>query len=388
MQKLGLTRAQLAAYHDTLRSSHTRSVEVEVLNLDGQEVARLAPRLLDGQVTVDLDAEVTRTLTLSLLDPNHKLDFDSDSPDDGALYADRMLRVTYTVRVPGVGLVDCVVFTGPIIKLDRNADVVSVEAHGKERMALGELWRPLNIKKGTKKTEAVRTILERTGERRFAFPDLKTRIPTRRSLDRFTPGWTHARKIAESMNLQLYYPGNGVCVLRDWPSKVMYTFSTGNGGDVLSDIAISNNMDDFKNVVLAVGAKPKGSKHRVRYAAVASGILAPGRMGRNGQPRYMVEQIEDDNLRSVAECKRRAERVLEDRLAQMVEVTFDALPIPHLDPGDKVRVKTTGDGGGQDGDVVTFRLRRFTIPLGTDGDPVMSVGYLKKTYPNRRAIRR
>ena len=382
MQRLGLTTTELRKYHDTLRTSHTRTVTVQVLRLDGTPVTTITPQLLDGQVVVDADADVTRTLTLSFLDPNHTLQFDSESPDDGALYADRMLRVTYTVLVPALGEhVDCVVFTGPLVKLDRNGDVVSIEAHGKERLALGELWRPLTLKKGTKKVEALRTIMERTGETRFALPKVAVRLPKRRSLDRMTPAWVHARKIANSMNRQLFYPGNGVCTMRRWPARPCFTFTNGSNGTVVSDVAVSNTMDDFRNVVLVVGGKPKGSKKRVRHVATATGLLSPARLGRNGAKRYMVERIEDDNVRSKREARRRAERVLDDRLTSMVEVTFDSLPIPHLDPGDKVRVDTGND-------VVTFRLRRFTLPLGTDGDPVMTVGYLKKTYPNRRAIRR
>lgn len=382
MQRLGLTAAQLREYHATLSTSHTRTVTVQVLRLDGTPVTVLTPRILDGQVVVDADAEVSRTLTMSFLDPAHALQFDSESPDDGALYADRMLRVTYTVLVPALGAhVECVVFTGPLVKLDRSGDVVSVEAHGKERLALGELWQPLNLKKGTKKVEAVRTIMERTGETRFALPQLATRLPKGKSLDRMTPAWTHARKIANSMARQLFYPGNGVCTMRRWPARPCFTFTYGDGGYVCSDVAISNTTDDFRNVVLVVGGKPKGSKKRVRYTATATGLLSPARLGRNGAKRYLVERIEDDNVRSKQEARRRAERVLNDRLMSVVEVTFDSLPVPHLDPGDIVRVNT---GGG----TITFRLRRFTLPLGTDGDPVMSVGYLRKTYPNRRAIRR
>jgi hypothetical protein len=63
-------------------------------------------------------------------------------------------------------------------------------------------------------------------------------------------------------------------------------------------------------------------------------------------------------------------------------VTFDSLPIPHLDEHDLVRVETPK------GDVVTFRLQQFTLPLTTEGAPPMTVGYLRKTVPNRKRIRR
>jgi hypothetical protein len=34
-----------------------------------------------------------------------------------------------------------------------------------------------------------------------------------------------------------------------------------------------------------------------------------------------------------------------------------------------------------------FRLVKFTIPLAPNGDPVMSVGYLKRLTPRKQAIR-
>src|SRR5690606_33235533 len=99
MLTLGLTSNERRAFEEALRSSHTRKIEVEVLNLDGKRLSTISSQLLDGQVNVDLDADVSRSLTLSFLDPAHALNFDTDSPDDGAVYADRMLRVRYGVHV-------------------------------------------------------------------------------------------------------------------------------------------------------------------------------------------------------------------------------------------------------------------------------------------------
>lgn len=384
MQRMDLRASEFQAYLRTLRNSHTRQIDVEVLNLSGEVLTHITPQITDGQITVDLKAEVTRTLTLSFLDPHHQLNFDSESPDDGALYADRMIRVRWVVFVPELNRrVRCTVFVGPIVKLDRNSDLVNVEAHGKERLALGALWRPLTIKKRTQKVDAIRTIMDRTGETRYAMPDLpNARMPVTRSLDRFSSPWTHARKIARGMTRQLYYDGRGVLVLRRFPTgPPQFTWNTGEEGEVVGDVAISNTMDDFKNVVHVLGGKPKGQKARVSATATAKWALSPNNLGRNGQPRYLVEKIEDASLTSKRECQDLADRTLEDRVMSTVEVTFDSIPIPMLDPGDKVRVQT-------DDFSATFRLARFTLPLGSDGTPVMNVGYTRKTYPNRRAIRR
>src|SRR5690606_36310250 len=138
VQRMDLTGAELRAFTRALRSTHERRVRVSVQNLNGETLSTLTNRILDGQVTGDLSADVTRTLTMSILDPNHSLNFDTDSPDDGALFMDRMLKVHYAVRVDELSRwVSVPVFTGPITRLDRKGDVVDVEAQGKEALAMG-----------------------------------------------------------------------------------------------------------------------------------------------------------------------------------------------------------------------------------------------------------
>lgn len=382
MMNLGLTATERSAYEKALRSSHVRHIDVDVLNLDGDVLSSISPVLLGGQVSVDLDAEVTRSASLQFLDPRHALNFDTDSPDDGALYADRMIRVRYGVEVADLSrTVWATVFVGPVTKLSRADDVVNVEAQGKEALVRGAIWRPLTLKKGARVTDAIRTLMrERGGETRFDFPTVSTRLPKARSLDRLTEIWAVAKSLARSLNRQLFYNGAGVLVLRSAPNSVVYTFTTGTGGDTLTVPNVDYELGDVKNVVEVKGQPPTGKKGRVRGVATApaSHPLSPKRLGRKDAPRYLVESIEDSSIRSDAAAARRAKDLLEDRLREVVSVSFDALPIPHLDPGDLVRVKT-------DAFTATFRLRQFSIPLSPDGNGVMPVGYLKRTSPRRRS---
>lgn len=393
MQKLGLTTKERRAFHDALRSSHTRRVLVEVTDLNGDTIASVNNRVLDGQVTVDYRADVTRALNLTLLDPTYSLNFDSDSPDDGAVFADRMIRVTLSYDVPDLDdRVNVPVFLGPVTKLSRSGQVVEIEAQGKESLALGAIWHPTTLKKGMQKVDAIRTLLRRrAGETRFSIPDVGGRLPKTISLNRYDSPWHASRKIARGMDRHLFYDGAGVATLRHLPQKPVWTFREGTGGDVVGAVEVSYEMSNVKNVVIVVGGKPKGAKKRVRAQAVAerSHALSPQRLGRfvgRGEnreriERRLVEVINDDSIRSESEAERKARRVLNDRLRATVEVSFDALPIPHLDPGDLVAVQT-------DDVTVEFRLKQFVIPLGVSGAPSMSVGYLKNVRPKRRRIRR
>ena len=113
MIDLGLTKAQDDAYRAALVTSHRIRTKVLVLDANEAPVKGLVPQVLSGAVTVEASAAVSRSLSMTLLDPNHKLTFDSASPADGALYADNFVQVTYGVET-SLGWVDVPVFTGPV----------------------------------------------------------------------------------------------------------------------------------------------------------------------------------------------------------------------------------------------------------------------------------
>src|SRR5881397_1996445 len=137
MQSLGLNGADLAAYGDALAADHTLSIELRVLNLSNGIITTIRPVADSGQVNIDADADVTRSATLTFLDESRALQFDSDSPADGAVYFDNMIQIRHRIVIPATGArVSCPVFTGPIVKFDRTANEVSIEMQGKEALAL------------------------------------------------------------------------------------------------------------------------------------------------------------------------------------------------------------------------------------------------------------
>lgn len=394
MLPLGLTGAEQRALHRTLADSHSVRVDVAVTDLNGDVLSRLDPDAISGQVNVDADAPVTRSLTMSILDPSHSLALDSDSPADGALYLDRMLHVVYSVKVPTLGWVDVPVFTGPVTKVDRAGELVNVECQGKEALALGAFWYPMTLKKGHDKVGAIRTILrDRAGENRFDFPDLAARLHRTASFGRQSVPWTEARRIARSMNRQLFYDGRGVCRLRAYPGHG-FTFRSGDGGLIVGAPQVAYSTERVRNAVWVKGGKPKGvatdddpntpapkSVPDVQFRDVASPShpLSPVRLGRNGVSRFLLEVIENPRIRSRAEAKRVARRRLNDLLMEAVDVTFESLPVPHLEPMDIIRV-TTREA------TVQVRLRSYSLPLVVGEN--MSVGFHKLVSVPRRRNRR
>lgn len=400
MYRAGLQGSELREFHQALRSHHSLRVRIYVLSIDGEHMADLSQVFEDGQVDIDADAEITRSATVSFADKGRTMDFDSDSPNDGALFANRMLRIEYRVKVDALNeWVEIPVFTGPVTKLDRSGDSVNVEAQSKEILAMGAAWNPMDVKKGVPKVDAIRRIMrERGGEDKFDLPDLHARLPKTVPLGRESSPWAVCQGIAASMDKQLFYDGAGRLQLRQPPGNTVFTFSGGDGGELRSEPQVAFSTDNVANIVWVKGGKPKATRRKnetraefetrqeklrgIRYYETAprSHPLSPWRLGRTNAPRFLLEVVENDKIRSEAEARKVAGRILNHRLDEAVDVTFDSLVIPHLEPGDKVSVQT-------DIFSMAFRLRQFSIPLRHDG--TQSIGFLKRAnLPVRRPNRR
>lgn len=372
-----------AGFEAALVASHSIRTRVEALDLGMNPVGQtLTSALLDGQVNVDADAEVTRSLTVSLLDRDRMLGLDSTNPSEGAVYADRMLRVWYGVRAPLGDWQEVPLFTGPAVKMSRDGAVVSVECQGKEALARGSsVWRTMNFEKHDRKRDVIRAVMRALGERHFSFEELPGKLPGPRSLTPEDDPWEFVQRLADSMNAQLYYDGYGRLRLRRILPRSVWTFRTGTGGTILDAPKVSHEAD-AKNAVRVVGKKPKGAKEKVRAQAVAPAThpLSLKRPVAGGEEVriYRAAFVEDSSIGSKREAQRVANRTLKQLLVASVSVEFSSLVVPHLDPGDVVTVQTA-DFTAQ------TRLAKFTVPLNSSA--TMSVGYHRRinrpTKPRR-----
>jgi len=389
VQSVGRNSAEHLAFERQLLTSHRMRVRVKLQDLDGEELADLTAQLLDGQVNIDASAEVTRSAELTLDDPEHALHLDSDAPAEGGLFLDRMVQVFYGVLVEELGRwVEVSIFRGPVVGMERDGDSISLSCLGKEHLAKGATWRPLTLRKGMDTVAAIKTILrERAGEEDFSFPARGGKLDDQLSLGRLTQPWSTAQELARSINRQLFYDGAGVCQLRRAPKSNAWTFRDGDGGSVLTPPEVSYDLSSVRNLVWVRGKKAKG-KPQVSATATPSGShpLSAQRLGRKitqgGKevrvPRYLVEVVENDKVRSKKDARRIASSRLQSLLREGVEVSFDSLPIPHLDPFDPVRLATSEVS-------LSFTLLQASIPLVHSG--VMSVGTNKRVTPNRKRIR-
>ena len=378
MQRLGLSDADLRTYNRGLTGTHWRRIHIEVLTLDGDLVSTLTPDALDGQVMVDTTGGAdapTRILDLTFLDPSRSIQFEPDSPGDAPLHRKRMIRVIDSRRIPALGdWVDCEVFTGPIWDFDREGAVVSVVAHGLERQAMGNKWTPHTYPKRTKKTEAIKDLLADAGENRLGgIADMPARMPERMTITRMDTIWPRARRLASSMDRQLFYPGTGVPVLRKIPSRPVFTFDDRH---LLTDVKLDRDPEGVFNTFVAVGSKGKRKGSKKRPQAIDA--LPPGHplsaksLARNDTPLRLVQREENRQIKTAAEAKARARRMRDDAEKVLVNFSFDCLPIPHLDENDLIKVRC-------DDGTLLVRLKQFSLPLGYDGAPPMTIGAIKRT---------
>jgi hypothetical protein len=379
VQSLGLSHADLAAYGRALAATHTLSIELRVLNLSGALVKTIHPIVTGGQVNIDADADVTRSATLTFLDETRALQFDSDSPADGAIYFDNMIRIWHQIRVPELDnrRVGCAVFTGPIVKFDRTGSEVSIEAQGKESLALFGV-PTLTLRKGRNAIDAIRTILEdRCGETLFAFPSTRRRLPraVTVSWDDAVRPWLVCKRIARSLGLQLFYDGEGRCRLRDMPDGAVFRFHDGDDSNITSPVQVSHDSVDIRNRVTVVGSKPR---YTWTAGLPATHPFSAQRLARNGVSGYRRELIADDRVPSVGAARIRAEARIKTFERMTFGTTLNTVPVPHLDEFDLVRVDTEAHVGNE-------RLRQWSFPL-TGGD--MSVGYNDLVTVPRRRVRR
>jgi len=375
MMPAGLSSATVRAFNTALTTHHEINVQVTIQDLNGNSLSDVSGRLLDGQVNVDADADITRTATVTLLDQDRSLPFDSTSPADASLYLDRMLHITYGVLLAG-SWVRVPVFTGPVSKLDRSDATINVEAQGKETLAAGGVWAPIALHTGVRKTSAIISLLQsRAGENQFSIPDLPELMPGPISLGRAEPSWPTAQRIARSMNRQLFYDGAGICRLRTFPATTTYMFTDQT---TTSRPQISYTTQDLANTVIVIGGVPKGAKNHINYTLVApsSHPLSPAKLGRNGVARHMVKVVQDDAIINTAAASRLANSTLNASLAQAVDASFDAIPIPHLEPLDVCTLAGA----------TTFAVRKFSLPL--VAGPAMTVGYLRNLAVKPRRVNR
>lgn len=394
MINLGLSAADQDAFESTLRSSHRVRTVVHVRDQNEKIIYTFDGTIVSGSVQVDWSQSglkpkrrddpwvapsgPVRTLDLTVMRPGKEANFLPGTGGDDLVWAQNFINVIYRVWVPGLAAgpdwVDVPVFWGPITEIDQDGAQYNIKASGKEILGLDPclMWDTVNIKKGTKRDEAIQTLLAKQGENRFDFSGQDSKTSTDMSFGRYTQVWKWAQNYAHAANMQLFYDGLGRARLRNWRVNRIWLFND----EVLSRPQVSYDISSARNVVEVTGGVPKGRKTAIRAVAMAaaSNPLSPESLARNNQRRFMVSRVQSETKKQ-SEAEDLAQMTLNQLLSAAVNVQFDCLPIPHLEEGDTVTVQV-------DGQHIDFVLEQFTLPLTSDTN--MTVGENRRVSWRKR----
>lgn len=381
MYSLGLTPTLQAEYDATLLTSHRVRTVVRVLDRNESLVRELIPQMISGSVTVNATSDVTRSLNAVFLDTDHAMAFDPASPSNSALYADNLLDVSYGVYLPTSQVwVDVPVFRGPITGFSRMGVEVTVEAQGKEALALDPnlVVSGYTIPKGLHIADAIYNVMNRTGEQRYQLTSLGGHVPINRTVIPGESPWCVVARVSKDANGHniaslasratdnpyLFYDGAGYLTAKNRTGNPVWTFTE---DQLITRPSFKYDALAFRNCAVVTGGVAEGSMTIPRggYALPPEHPLSPTSLGRHGTQRYMVIFDEVDTLKTNAECKARAKTLVTDAAHGEAEASFQCLPIPHLEELDAVTLQT-GDYS------ITFKANQFTIPLTADAP--MSVG--------------
>lgn len=385
-----LTAEQRKVYDLTLRGAYGGydiNFITQILTNQHAVVSTVSHTLLDGQVDAQAvqvsggSIEVSRECLLQFLDPFHTLSFDSDSPADGALYLDRMVRVIASIRCP-FGWVDVAIFTGGVDDVDRDGDIINVKALGKETFALRSAWEIRKYKRGFK-VDVLRSLMIRAGERTkyIELPRSLSRIPKPISVGRESQIWLKVFALAASMDRFAFYDGRGVFRTTRYSTKPVATFDE---SILRTEPHVKFSTTNLKNAWIIKGGDPAGPKKIVSALVVAprSHQLSPWKIGRDpetGRGGFLTGREDNSNLRTFAKAIARGKALLDRSLLMSTEATWDCYPLWHLEPWDVVNLSTRAFSA-------TVRVRKFSMPL-RPADTDMTCGYQKDLRKPKRELR-
>lgn len=384
MLNIGLSASDTNLYYKDLASPHEVRIKIRIMKTDHTPIAsNISGLLIDGQIDGQLvevdrrsirlrefdDPCILHTLSMTLLDPGFTLRFDSTSPDDAALYMDRMVQVIRSDFCPSLNeWVDCPMFIGPITDLNRDGALVMVTAQSKESLAAHQANRATTL--AGRITDIIRTMLGWSGETRMDIPNLEDKSSRRVTVVRESMIFSKAYYLARSLtgNKDLFYDARGQAKFTG-DGTVVFRF---DGTNILSQPGRSYGTADLINTVRVVvgGGGGETPKFDVTASLPSDHPNSAQRLGRRNllgvlEPQWRLLTVYDDEITTLEAANARAQKELLARSTTVVGSTFTALCVPPLELGDRVTVTL-------DGKVDKQRVSAFSKPLTVDG--VMSVG--------------
>lgn len=346
-----------------LRLPHRLATEARILQ-DGDLVTALD--VADGSVTLDQTAAIRGRCDVTLADDG-TLGLVPDSATHPLAPYGNEIQLLRGVAFPDQTseLVSLGIFRLEDVEIVTSATGLAIRVVGLDRAARmidARLEEPYEIAPGTNYVTAITQLLQ------AGWPGIPTNFTATTRVTpalRFEEGddrWDRAQEMAESIGMDVYFDGDGVCVLV--PSATLAsgtpvaTLAEGADG-VLVDAARRWTRQGSFNRVIATGENT-GETAVARGVATDDNPASPtyyfGGYGR--VPRFFRSQfIVTDEQASDA-----AAAMLARELGTTQSVSFGSLVLPYLEPGDVVTISRALAGIDEDN-----VIDQLTIPLSAAG---------------------
>lgn len=362
-------RPTAPGFSDALTRSHRVVTRVEVL-VAGRPVqafdATSDAGVVGGQVTVDADAQVRRTLTLELADSTGQI---IPTRVGDLLTPPNEVRVSQGVE--GYDLVP--LFVGGISKpstSDQGSGVtLTLECSDRSRTISVRSWvQPYVVTRGTNTATAIAALLT---DRAPELPALNS-SPTTTSTptvifgeDDSNDPWADATSLAEAAGLELFFDADGVPTLRPVPDPladpVVATYAEGPDGLLLSGQRAFSD-DPGHNGVIVIGEGSEISE-AFRVAAWDTDPSSPtyydpanptaSRWG--PRPKFIRSEL----ILTAGQALLTADAELRKLLGTVEEAAFSGVPNPAHEAGDVIALRRDRIRlGGR------YVLQNFRLPLG------------------------
>lgn len=353
-------RYSTARFQTDILASHRALVEAVILDTTGAETPI---GVLDGTVTLDQNAAIRGRCDLTVVDDGSLGLIPADTGSLLAPYGNE-IRISRGILYPdGTSeLISLGVFRIEESDVNASSDAVQIRISGLDRAARiidARFEDPYQVSAGVNYVTALESVLT------DAWPDIVTDFPTTTLV---TPAlvaqegddrWQFAQDMATSLGMELYFDGDGVCVLRpSVASAAVASVVEGEGGALL-EAGRSWTREGSFNAVIATGENT-GLTTPARGVARDENPLSPtyyyGPFGK--VPRFYSSSF----LTTDAQAVDAAAALLSKELGTTQQVSFGALVLPQLEPSDTVRI--TREQTSIDEDHIIDSL---TLPLAATG---------------------
>lgn len=329
-----------SGFREALRGGHQKTFAAEVL-VNGVPTTHPTLNITGGQVDKDGNNAVRSKGRVTLVDRTGELT--PESMADLITPAGHELKLYRGIEVAGVAEnAPLGVFGMHVVDITSTAGglQISLELYDRaRRLEANRLISPYIIAAGTLYTDAIQALIA------SRFPGLTYNFA---ASPRTTPAmvlpeqgdpWKLAREMARSIGMELYFDGNGVCVLRPVPQATANAVQEIYSPTEAKLLGVSKRFtrEGIVNHVVAMG---EGTTNAVAYRGEASDLdsASPTYVGNFGLG-YIPQWFPSPFFTSDEQCKVAASAELRRKIGRAENVSVTALVNPAHEPGDVIQLE-------------------------------------------------